>query len=296
MFGVGYFKGEPTDYLLIFHGKKLARKGAGLAFYYWRASTSIVLIPTGTADTPFIFKETSGNFQAVTVQGHLTYRIVRPEATASILNFSLDPKKRTYKSSDPDKLAQRIVDIVQVNTRSELQKFTLEEALRQSGGIAESVLARTRVDPALAAMGIECVGLYFISIQPTPEMAKALEAEYRESLQVRADQAIYQRRALAVEQEQRIKENELNTEVMLEQRRKELVDLQGQNNLKQAEYDARASEIRLAPFMAQDPAKMVALGLRELGMNAEKIGNLTITPDLLSRILNRTSSAGEGGD
>jgi len=145
-------------------------------------------------------------------------------------------------------------------------------------------------------MGIECVGLYFISIQPTPEMAKALEAEYRESLQVRADQAIYQRRALAVEQEQRIKENELNTEVMLEQRRKELVDLQGQNNLKQAEYDARASEIRLAPFMAQDPAKMVALGLRELGMNAEKIGNLTITPDLLSRILNRTSSAGEGGD
>jgi len=230
------------------------------------------------------------------VQGHLTYRVVRPEATASILNFSFDPKKRAYKSSDPDKLAQRIVDVVQVNTRTELQKVTLEEALRQSGGIAESVLARTRADPALAAMGIECVGLYFISIQPTPEMAKALEAEYRESLQVRADQAIYQRRALAVEQEQRIKENELNTEVMLEQRRKELVDLQGQNNLKQAEYDARASEIRLAPFMAQDPAKMVALGLRELGMNAEKIGNLTITPDLLSRILNRTSSAGEGGD
>ncbi len=63
--------------------------------------------------------------------------------TASILNFSLDPEKRTYKSSDPDKLAQRIVDIVQVNTRSELQKFTLEEALRQSGGIRREVLART---------------------------------------------------------------------------------------------------------------------------------------------------------
>src|SRR3972149_5921646 len=168
MFGVGYFKGEPTDYLLIFHGKKLARKGAGLAFYYWRAGT-----------------------------------------TGSNPNFSLGPKKRTYKSSDPDKLAQRIVDIVQVNTRSELQKFTLEEALRQSGGIAESVLARTRVDPALAAMGIECVGLYFISIQPTPEMAKGLGDEYRESLQVRADQAIYQRRARAAAQERRIKENEL---------------------------------------------------------------------------------------
>src|SRR3989304_6717320 len=152
MFGVGYFKGEPTDYLLIFHGKKLARKGAGLAFYYWRASTSIVLIPTSTADTPFIFKETSGNFQAVTVQGHLTYRIVRPEATASILNFRPGPQKRAYRSNDPEKLAQRIVDIVQVNTRSEFQKLMLEEALRRSDEIADRVLTRTKADPALAAM------------------------------------------------------------------------------------------------------------------------------------------------
>ncbi len=145
-------------------------------------------------------------------------------------------------------------------------------------------------------MGIECVGLYFISIQPTPEMAKALEAEYRELAASSGRSGHLPASGPGREQEQRIKENELNTEVMLEQRRKELVDLQGQNNLKQAEYDARASEIRLAPFMAEDPAKLVALGLRELGLNAEKIGNLTITPDLLSRILNRTSSAGEGGD
>jgi regulator of protease activity HflC (stomatin/prohibitin superfamily) len=293
MFGINYFRGEPTDYLLVYRGRKLARKGAGLAFYYWRPSTSIVLIPTSTADTPFIFKETAGDFQAVTVQGHLTYRVVRPEATAAILNFSIDPRKKAYKSSDPDKLAQRIVDVVQVNTRSELLQLTLQDALRQSGSIAERVLARTKADSALAEMGVECAGLYFIAIQPTPEMAKALEAEFREALQVRADQAIYQRRALAVEQERRIKANELETELMLEQRRRELVDLQGENNLKQAEFDARSTEIRLAPFMAQDPARLLALGLRELGMNAEKIGNLTITPDLLARILDRPS--GERG-
>jgi hypothetical protein len=116
-------------------------------------------------------------------------------------------------------------------------------------------------------------------------MAKALEAEYREGLQVKADQAIYNRRALAVEQERRIKENELNTQVALEERRRELVDLQGQNNLKQAEFDARANEIRLAPFLAADPRRLVALGLRELGLNAAKIGNLTITPEILASLL-----------
>jgi len=293
---IRYFKGEPSEYVIHQARGRVRHEGAGASFFYFTPPASIAVVPITTVDVSFIFNEVTRNFQAVTVQGHLTYRVVRPEATASILNFSIDPKKRSYKSNDPEKLAQRIVDIVQVNTRSEFQQLTLEESLRRSEEIAKRVLTRTQADPALTAMGIECVGLYFTSIQPTPEMAKALEAEYREALQVRADHAIYHRRAEAVEQERRIKENELNTEVMLEQRRQELVDLQGQNNLKQAEFDARANEIRLAPFMAQDPAKIVALGLRELGMNAEKIGSLMITPELLAGILTAKPTPGPSRD
>jgi hypothetical protein len=282
---IGYFKGEPTDYLLVYSGERLARAGAGLAFFYWRPSTSIVSVPTSTLDTQFIFNETTGNFQAVTVQGQMTYRIGDPKRMASILNFTIDPATRAWNSTDPEKLAQRIVNVVQVTTKDELLKLSLEDALRQAAPLAATVLARMQAEPALAEMGVECVALYFTAIKPTPEMAKALEAEYREGLQVKADQAIYNRRALAVEQERRIKENELNTQVTLEQKRQELVDLQGQNNMKQAEYDARSNEIRLAPFLAADPQRLVALGLRELGLNAEKIGQLTITPDLLSELL-----------
>src|SRR3972149_6936903 len=111
---IGYFKGEPTDYLLVYSGKRLAREGAGLAFFYWRPNTSIVSIPTSTIDVPFILNETTGNFQAVTVQGQLTYRIAQPKTTAAILNYSIDPATRAYKSEDPDKLAGRIVNVVQV--------------------------------------------------------------------------------------------------------------------------------------------------------------------------------------
>jgi hypothetical protein len=242
-------------------------------------------VPTSTVDAQFIFNETTGNFQAVTVQGQLTYRIADPKRMASILNFGIEPEGGNWTSTDPDKLAQRIVNVVQVYTRDELLKLSLEDALRQAAPIATGVLAKIKSEPSLAEMGVECVGLYFTSIKPTPEMAKALEAEYREGLQVKADQAIYNRRALAVEQERRIKENELNTQVALEERRRELVDLQGQNNLKQAEFDARANEIRLAPFLAADPRRLVALGLRELGLNAAKIGNLTITPEILASLL-----------
>ena len=76
-------------------------------------------------------------------------------------------------------------------------------------------------------LGAELLNVYFISAKPTPEVAKALEADYRETLLRKADMAIYARRAAAVEEERKIKENELNTEIALEEQRRRLIDLQG---------------------------------------------------------------------
>jgi len=282
---IGYYKSDPTDYILTYTSGKVTRQGAGIAFYYWAPTTSIVSIPISTIDTPFILNETTGNFQSVTVQGQLTYRIADPQTTATLLNFTVDPDSRQFISTDPEKLPQRIINAIQSYLRPELARLSLEEALRQAADIAVAVLARIKTDPTLAALGVECLNLYFNAVKPTPEMAKALEAEYREGLQQRADQAIYARRAAAVEQERRIKENELNTQVTLEQRRRELVDLEGQNSNRQAEYNARSNEIWLEPWRSTDPRVLLALGIKAMGDNAQRIGNLTITPDILASIM-----------
>jgi regulator of protease activity HflC (stomatin/prohibitin superfamily) len=242
-------------------------------------------VPVSTIDVPFILNETTGNFQAVTVQGQLTYRIADPKTMASILNFTVDPRTRQFISTDPEKLPQRIVNAIQAHLRAELLKLALDDALRRSADLAATVLAQIKAEPLLAAMGVECLNLYLNSIKPTPEMAKALEAEYREGLQQRADQAIYARRAAAVEQERRIKENELNTQVTLEQKRQELVNLQGQNNNKQSEYDAKSTDIWLGPWRNTDARLVLALALRSLGDNAQKIGNLNVTPEILASLL-----------
>ncbi|HZO74913.1 MAG TPA: SPFH domain-containing protein [Ktedonobacteraceae bacterium] len=85
-----YFKSEPTEYILAYSNGKIAQQGAGLAFWYWRPSTSIVLVPISTVDAPFVFNETTGNFQAVTLQGQITYRIIEPETISRLLNFTPD--------------------------------------------------------------------------------------------------------------------------------------------------------------------------------------------------------------
>lgn len=282
---IGYFKAEPTEYVLAYSGGTIFRQGPGKAFWYWRPSTSIVLIPMATTDALFALNETTGNFQAVTVQGQITYRIIAPDTVAGLLNFTIDPHTRVYQSDDPDRLQQRIINIVQAHVRSELRRLTLEEALRSSDMLAQRVQARIQEEQALATMGVTCVSLFFTSVKTTPEMTRALEAEYREALQQRADQAIYTRRAEAVEQERKIKQNELATSVDLEERRRQLVDLQGENTRKQAELEAEAMRAQLAPFQDLDQRLVLALAFREFAGNAQKIGNLTITSEILEQLL-----------
>lgn len=281
-----FFKAEPTEYILVYNNGRITRQGAGRAFWYWEPSTSIALVPVATTDALFVLNEATGTFQAVTLQGQVTYRIVAPQTIAGLLNFTINPRTRKHLSDDPAKLNQRIINIVQANVRSQLQQYTLEEALRSSAALARVVLSQMNDELALKALGVECLSLFFTAIKATPEITKSLEAEYREALQQRADQAIYARRANAVEQERKIKQNEVSTEVDLAQRRQELVRLQGENARQQAEFQAEANRITLATYAAVDPRLLLALAFRDFAANAEKIGNLTITADILEQVLN----------
>ncbi|MGH2522379.1 MAG: SPFH domain-containing protein, partial [Anaerolineales bacterium] len=144
---LGYYKSDPTDYVLLYGGGKVRRAGAGIAFYYWAPTASIVSIPISTVDVPFILSETTGNFQAITVQGQLTYRIANPQTMAGILNFTVDPRSKKFISTDPEKVSQRIINVIQAHLRAELAKLALEEALRGAAEIGAHVLAKVKTDP-----------------------------------------------------------------------------------------------------------------------------------------------------
>src|SRR6185312_7056980 len=100
---------------------------------------------------------------------------------------------------------------------------------------------------------------------PAPETARALEAEARETLQRQADEAIYARRNASVEQERRIKESELETEIAVqlkqrqiresqvaadiavEERRSALIDRRSENEHKDADSRAYTLKTTLEP-------------------------------------------------
>ena len=315
-----FMKVPPTTYVLQYQHGHIKREGSGLSFIYYAPTSTIVAIPLASADVPFVFQESTADFQSVTIQGQLTYRVADPRRLASLLDFSVD-QRRAYYSDDPRKLPERLVYTLQTLTRAITQRLALKDALVSLDSIVAEALAKLRKSEAVSALGVEILSLSILGIQPTPETGRALEAEAREALQRRADEAIYARRNAAVEQERLIKESELNTEIAVEEKKREiretqmaaeiaveeqraqLIDRRVENERKDTDSRAYTLTETLKPLRDLDwktlmmiggknanPKTMMALAFQEMAENAQKIGELNVSPDLLRSLI---STAGK---
>ncbi|HXH49185.1 MAG TPA: SPFH domain-containing protein [Terriglobia bacterium] len=312
---IRFMKATPTTYVLQFQNGRIRREGTGLSFFYYSPTSTIVTVPLASADIPFAFQESTADFQSVSIQGQLTFRVSDPKKLASLLDYSITPGGK-FHCDDYRKLPERLVHTTQTLMRTETQKLTLREALTNSGPLSVSVLTSLRSSDAVAQLGVEILNLSVLFIRPTPEMAKALEAEAREDLQRRSDEAIYARRNNAVEQERRIKESEFNTEIAVEEKRRKiretqmaadiaieqeraaLMEKRVENDRKEADGRAYALEAalkhvrdvdwRILMALSQhggDAKTMIAMAFEEMAANAQKIGELNISPDLLRSLV-----------
>lgn len=282
---IKYFKGEPNVHVIRYRQGNVVKHGPGIAFWYLPYNTSIAAVPVVTQDAPFIFNETTKDFQSVAIQGSLSYRMTAPLETAKSLDYTIDPKTGRYKSKDPEKMVQRLINIVQAHTRAHVIELPLQEALTKIRDLAATVHVKLNEERAVKSLGVMVEGLHFTAVTATPEMRKALEADFREAIQQKADQAIYGRRGKAVEEERRIKQREMDTEVELENQRKALVDTQARNRLTLAEADAKAEELKLSPYGELAPQVLVGLALKDWAAGGGQIGNLTVTPDTLGQLV-----------
>jgi hypothetical protein len=225
MFGFRFIKTEPTQYVIEIRRGQVRREGAALSFFTFTPTSSLVIVPTASTNEPFIFQETTADFQEVTIQGQVTYRVADPRKASSLLNYTVNAKGN-YVSEDPKKLSQRLLERVQVAARAELQSATLTHALSGGDALVARVGETLRQDPMVDALGLEILGLSVLAIKPKPETARALEAGVREALLRQADEATYSRRNAAVEQERAIKESELSTEIAVENKKRQIREAQ----------------------------------------------------------------------
>ena len=333
MFGFKHIKFDAMTYVLHFKNGNVSKEGRGLSFFYFSPNSSIVAIPMGSNDLPFIFSESTYDYQTVTIQGQISYKITNPKTLSDVLDFTVQDNGQ-YKKNDIEKLNQRLINEAQTATSSFIHGIKLKDAIRSAKTIEESIIEGLKNSSAINMLGIEILGANILAISATPEMARALETETREKLQQEADQAVYERRNFAVEQERKIKETELNTEIAIEEKQKQITEKKMESEVIKAENDRKLREMKLEADISvenqrkllieektendkteaetqgyvieatlkpyknidwkiltalnnnPDPKFNISLAFRQLAENADKIGTLNISPDLLDSLLN----------
>ncbi|MCK6478860.1 MAG: band 7 protein [Planctomycetaceae bacterium] len=247
-----HLRSDPSHHVLHFRGGRLVRGGRGTSFWFHPLSASIAEVPCDDRDLAFLFHGRTSDFQDVTTQGVITYRVVDPEILARRVDFSIDPSRGTWKHAPLDQIAQLLTQLAQQFAWDYIVHTPVNEVLAEGMvQVGDRIRAGFAGHGPLPKMGIEIVSVRVSGVAPTADLEKALQTPTREAIQQRADEATFQRRAMAVEKERAIQENELQNRIELARREEALITQQGQNGRRLAREKAEAGAIESEALAAR---------------------------------------------
>ncbi|MBI3227036.1 MAG: SPFH domain-containing protein [Mycolicibacterium cosmeticum] len=318
---IRHLRVAPTAHIRALRRGKVVRDGAGLAFWFRPLTAAMSEVPLDDRELPLLFHARTADFQDVTVQATVTYRVVDPALAAQRIDFAIDTDTGRWRGTPLEQVAALLTESAQQHGLDLLARTTLTVALIDGiSAVRERMSTGLAADTRLTETGIEVIGVRVVAMRPEPDVERALQTPTREQVQQDADKATFERRALAVERERAIGENELQTKIELARREEELVAQNGANDrlktqeswaadaiateakahrevaLAEAkaqaarlvgEAEAAAEAARLAAYRDLSEATLLGLALKELAVNLPKIEHLVLTPDLLAPVLAR---------
>ncbi len=269
-----HLRSEPSFHVLRHRKGKLTGSGRGLSFWFRAMNTSVPELPVDDRDLTFLFHGRARDYQEVTVQGTLTWRVADPELLARRIDFTLDLRTGVYLRQPLDQIAVLLTGIAQQAALRHLAERALRDLLEDGPGPLQEQLAREVTGAGiLAEMGIQVLTAQVGDISPTAEMEGALQTPMREKIQEAADKARFERRAQAVEEERAIGENELQSRIELARKEENLIEQQGQNRRREITEETEAKRIEteaLAARMKRETEAQAEVGGIEAAAQAEK--------------------------
>ena len=321
-----HLRGDPNAHILRYRRGRLVASGRGLSFWFQPLSASIVSIPVDDRELPFLFHGRSKDFQDVTVQGSIGFHVVEPEKLAARVDFSLDLDTGALTERPLEKLSAMVTELAQQSTWDYLAATSLIDILEHGFEPVRERICEVLLDnEALESIGIEVTGIRLAAIKPEASVEKALQTPARERIQQQADEATFARRALAVEKERAISENELQSRIELAAREQKLIEREGENGRRRAQESAEALRIEAEGEAQQDAIKsearakiitqietakneaeaarmaiyrdfpthsLLGLAAQQLAGKLERIDHLSLSPDALTGMLSRLAQAG----
>ena len=167
MLGFRFSKFDASTYVIQYQNGQIRREGRGLSFLYYVPNSTLVAIPMGSSDAPFMFRETTADYQTVSIQGQVTYKIENPVQLADLLDFTVDGSGK-YVSEDHEKLAQRLVNEAQTTIASVIENLSLRETIRSSKTLEKQIMEGLLNAPAIKMLGILPLSAHVLGIKSIP--------------------------------------------------------------------------------------------------------------------------------
>ncbi len=307
----GFFarlRSDANHHILRYRGGKLRQSGRGLVFWFRPDVASIAEIPMDDREMTIFINGRSADFQAVNIQGVLAWRAAEPEKLAERIDFTIALRSGAYIGQPLERIETRLAGLVNQAALDYLARAPVRALLDAGIGPLRSQLeAALASDPALGEIGLAVVSVRLNNLAPSSELERALQTPTFEALQQKADEAIFERRALAVDKERAIAENELANRVELAKRETELIAEESRNKrdratgdaeAQQVEADAEGNRIRIveaakaegekahmAVFRDLPPNVLIGLAAREFAGKLNTIEHLNVTPELLAAVM-----------
>ena len=323
------YQGGAGDHVVQIRAGRAIRSGVGQSFWLRNGRCALAEVPTANRTHSFLLQVPSADQQNVNAQVAITYRVEDAEAAAAHYDFDLYPRDPSTDAQGLWQIDEAVTRIAHCALASAIGAMPLSEAisgaLERVGGILTSTFAD---DDQLIATGVGVLDARLMSLRPDEGVESSLRAPLLEQLQAEADRALYERRALAVERESQISENEMQSKLDLARKRADLVDQEGHNARREAEEKAAADAIAveaearrivekakayesdwntagraknanerayLEALAQAGPEVARALALKELARNMPSFGNITITADVLTELASAFTGSVKAG-
>lgn len=241
---VRHLRAEPNQHILHFRGGRVVMEGAGVAYWFFPLSAAVAQLPVEDHETTFLLHERSADFQEISVQCAVRYRCVDPQKLAARVNFSISLRTGAWLEQPLERLAGLWAQKAQAPARRFVVGAKVTDVLGSAEPIRDAIDAALRADAEIAAMGLAVVDVQVVAVSTTAEVDRALQTPTREWVQQKADEAVFSRRALAVEKERAIKENELNTQIELAKKEELLIAQTAANELSRVRSAAQAERVK----------------------------------------------------
>jgi regulator of protease activity HflC (stomatin/prohibitin superfamily) len=239
-----HLRADASSHVLHTRRATLVHSGRGLSFLFRPLTDSLAEVPLEDRELTFVFHGRTRDFQDLSGQVLVVYRVADPEVLAQRIDFTVDLRSGAHLRKPLEKLSNLLAQLVDqhaadvVNTSS-IQDMLATGVVRLRERLEGSLLE----DAGLKAMGLAILAVRVTAVKPTPDLEKALEAPMRERIKQEADEAAFQRRALAVEKELAIQENELQNRIELAKREEQLIGQEGLNARRKATETGEAARI-----------------------------------------------------